>query len=129
MSAVQNTLVFLSVLPIFPFLIVYGVGLWITKDKKRSLMAAIDVTTLFLVFSVAALFNIVFGTKFGIYLIILLLLITMGLIGGAQNRLKGGVNWRRLIRVVWRMTFIGSSIAYLLFTFIGIFSYIFNYMS
>ncbi|MFB5759298.1 DUF3397 domain-containing protein [Paenibacillus medicaginis] len=129
MSTVQNTLVFLSVLPIFPFLIVYGVGLWITKNKKRSLLAAIDVTTLFLIFSVAALFNIVFGTKFGIYLILLVLLITLGLIGSAQNRLKGGVNWSRLIRAVWRITFIGSSIAYFLFTFIGIFSYIINYMS
>ncbi|MDP4096951.1 DUF3397 domain-containing protein [Paenibacillus sp. P96] len=129
MSAVHNTLVFLSVLPFFPFLIVYGVGLWITKNKKRSLLAAIDVTTLFLIVAVAALFNIVFGTQFGIYLISLLLLITLGLIGGAQNRLKGGVNWRRLIRAVWRITFIGTGFAYLLFTFIGIFGYIINYMS
>lgn len=129
MSTMQNTLIFLSALPIFPFLIVYGGGLWITKNKKKSLLVAIDITTLFLVFSVSALFNIVFGTKFGVYFMILLLLIMMGFIGGAQNRIKGEVNWKRLIRAVWRIAFIGSSLAYVLFTFIAIFSYIINYMS
>ena len=51
-----------------------------------------DVTTFFLIFSVSALFNLTFDSNFGFYLTLLLILIALGFIGGAQNRLKGKVD-------------------------------------
>ncbi|MMZ64191.1 hypothetical protein D3C80_1877340 [compost metagenome] len=83
-----------------------------------------DVTTLFLILAVSALFNNVFGSNFGFYLILLILLITLGLIGGAQNRLKGKVDIRRMLRAVWRLTFAGTGIAYVVLFLISFITYI-----
>jgi hypothetical protein len=87
-----------------------------------------DVTTAFLILSVSALFNNIFNTGFGFYLILLLLLIAVGLVGGAQNRIKGGVDLKRMGRAVWRMTFILMSTSYILFTITGLIGYIFKSM-
>lgn len=77
---------------VFPFLIVYWAMYGWKKDKRASLRTAMDVTTVFLIFSVSALFNLTFDSNFGFYLTMILILIALGLIGGAQNRLKGKVD-------------------------------------
>ncbi|WP_138493234.1 DUF3397 domain-containing protein [Paenibacillus pinistramenti] len=114
----------LTVLPIIPFLLVFiGYYAW-KRDKKRSVLLAMDVTTLFLILSVSALFNQIFGTSFGFYLILLFMLVCAGLIGGAQNRIKGKVDPKRLVRAVWRLSFLLTSAAYVIFFIIGLFPYI-----
>lgn len=129
MSIIQGTISTFSILPFFPFLIVFAACRYILKmEKKKSLLAAMDITTAFLIFSVAALFNVIFTSRFGFYLILLLLLLSLGLIGGAQNRIKGKVDGKKLCRVVWRLTFIALILVYILLTIIGIFKNIFNYM-
>lgn len=87
-------------------------------------MLAMDVTTLFLLLSVSALFNILFDVRFGFYFILLIVLISAGLIGGAQNRLKGKVDGRRLFRAVWRLSFFFLCVLYILFLFIVLIQYI-----
>lgn len=89
---------------------------------------AMDVTTFFMLFSVSALFNNTFQSKFGFYLILLMLLIAAGLIGSAQNRWKGKVNGKRLLRAVWRLGFVSMSFGYIIFTFFGLLSYIIKMM-
>lgn len=118
----------MSVAPIIPFVLIYLFVYLRKKDKKQAMRLAMDVTTLFLVFSVSALFNILFQSKFGFYLILLLLLITAGLIGGAQNRWKGHVDGKRLFRAVWRLAFVTTSISYIIFTFSLIILNIFKVM-
>ncbi|AWB46980.1 DUF3397 domain-containing protein [Paenibacillus sp. CAA11] len=113
-----------SVLPFVPFLLVYFIHYYWKRDRKKSLLLAIDVTTFFLILSVSALFNQIFNTGFGIYLFLILMLICIGLIGGAQNRLKGTVNPKRLFRAVWRLSFLVSVIGYILFFLIGLIPYI-----
>lgn len=88
------------------------------KDRKQAVKLAMDVTTLFLLFSVSALFNNTFQSRFGFYLILLVLLIAVGLIGSAQTRWKGKVDVRRLVRVVWRLAFVAMSFCYVVFTFL-----------
>lgn len=83
-----------------------------------------DVSTLFFILAAAALFNIVFKSGFGLYLIVLILLIAAGLIGGAQNRLKGKVDIKRLLRAVWRLAFAGTGVAYVLLFLISFITYI-----
>jgi putative copper export protein len=83
-----------------------------------------DVTTFFLILSVSVLFNNVFHSKFGFYLILLILLIVVGLIGGAQNRLKGKVDVNRMLRAVWRLAFAGAGIVYIVLFLISFFTYI-----
>ncbi|MNO15178.1 hypothetical protein D3C76_48380 [compost metagenome] len=124
MDYIGTLVTVLSIIPIVPFLLVYFISFYLKKDKKRSVMLAMDVTTLFLILAVSALFNIVFGSGFGFYLILLILLIACGLIGGAQTRLKGKVDIRRMLRAVWRLTFAGTGIAYVVLFLISFITYI-----
>ncbi|PRA05502.1 MULTISPECIES: DUF3397 domain-containing protein [unclassified Paenibacillus] len=118
----------LSILPFFPFFLVYwGMYVW-KKDKRNAMRMAMDVTTFFLVFSVSALFNLTFDSSFGFYLTLLLILLALGFIGGAQNRLKGKVDGGRMFRAVWRMAFIIMSFGYILFTLFGLFRYLMKQM-
>ncbi|WP_422660360.1 DUF3397 domain-containing protein [Paenibacillus sp. EC2-1] len=124
----MDLFIVMSVAPIIPFVLIYLFVYLRKKDKKQAMRLAMDVTTLFLVFSVSALFNNLFQSKFGFYLILLLLLITAGLIGGAQNRWKGQVDGKRLFRAVWRLAFVTTSISYIIFTFSLIILNIFKVM-
>ncbi|NWL86827.1 DUF3397 domain-containing protein [Paenibacillus sp. 79R4] len=113
-----------TVLPIIPFFLVYLISIFLKKEKRASLLLAMDVTTFFLILSVSILFNNVFHSQFGFYLILLILLIVVGLIGGAQNRLKGKVDVGRMLRAVWRLTFAGAGIVYIILFLISFFTYI-----
>ena len=44
-------------------------------------------------------------------------LIAAGLIGSAQNRWKGKVNGKRLLRAVWRLGFVSMSFGYIVLHF------------
>ncbi|BFH61468.1 DUF3397 domain-containing protein [Paenibacillus azoreducens] len=129
MDFLKNSFTFLSILPFFPFLLVYFIHYRWKHNKKASLKLAMDVTTLFLIISVSALFNLNFDSKFGFYLILLLLLIAIGLIGSAQTRIKGKLDIQKMAKIIWRMTFVLMSFSYLVFTLIGLFKYIFITMS
>ncbi|WP_410514505.1 DUF3397 domain-containing protein [Paenibacillus sp. BR2-3] len=124
MELLRNSFIALSVIPVFPFLLVYFISIALKRDKKKSFLLAMDVTTLFLLLSVSALFNNIFQSGFGFYLILLIVLIAAGLIGGAQNRLKGKVDGKRLLRAVWRLSFLFMSVGYVLFMLVGLFKYI-----
>jgi len=124
MGFLNNLLFWLIVVPFIPFFLVYFIVIRKGNSRKQAIELAMDVTTFFLIFSVSALFNIIFQSKFGFYLILLLLLIAAGLIGSAQNRWKGRVNGKRLVRAVWRLGFVALSAGYLLFTFFGLLTYI-----
>ncbi|MBP1904361.1 hypothetical protein J2Z32_000978 [Paenibacillus turicensis] len=117
-------LIILSILPVVPFLGVYYFCSYLDYSKKAAIMRAMDVTTFFLIISVSALFNMQFGSNFGFYLILLILLITGGLIGGAQNRKKGKIDMRLLLRAVWRITFAGTGVAYILLFLMSMLTYI-----
>ncbi|WP_098742736.1 DUF3397 domain-containing protein [Paenibacillus sp. EZ-K15] len=128
MGFLQGLFQTLSSFPFIPFLLVYFVVLQRNKNRKQALELAMDVTTFFMLFSVSALFNNTFQSKFGFYLILLMLLVAAGLIGSAQNRWKGKVNGKRLLRAVWRLGFVSMSFGYIIFTFFGVLSYIIKMM-
>lgn len=124
----MDLLIIMSAVPVIPFILVYLIVRQRNKDKKQAIRLAMDVTTVFLLFSVSAIFNIFFQSKFGFYLILLLILITAGLIGGAQNRWKGQVDGKRLLRAVWRLAFVTLSISYIILMVIGLLQYIIKIM-
>lgn len=124
MGLIRDSFITLSVIPIVPFMIIYFIGSRMKKDKRKTFLFAMDVTTIFLLLSVSAIFNILFHNDFGFYLILIIVLICAGLIGGAQNRLKGKVDGKRLFRAVWRLSFFFMSASYFLFMFIGLIRYI-----
>lgn len=49
MGLLMNSVVTLSLIPIIPFLIVYFIGRGLKKDKKKTFMLAMDVTTFFII--------------------------------------------------------------------------------
>ncbi|WP_178023132.1 DUF3397 domain-containing protein [uncultured Paenibacillus sp.] len=124
MEAFVSSFIVLAMLPIIPFGLIYFIHYQVKRDKKAALKLAMDVTTLFLILSVSALFNNVFDSSFGFYLILIILLVVGGLIGGAQTRLKGKVDGRKLLRVVWRLAFAGTGLAYILLFLISFITYI-----
>ncbi|KAA9007615.1 DUF3397 domain-containing protein [Paenibacillus spiritus] len=124
MEFIRNSLGVLSVLPVLPFVLVYGIGRFMKLEKRRCLFLAMDVTTVFLLLSVSALFNNIFDSRFGFFLILLIVLIGAGLIGGAQNRLKGQIDGKRLFRAVWRLSFMLMGAGYVLFMVVGMIKYI-----
>jgi len=67
---------------------------------------AMDLTTPFLIIAVSALYNYIFGSSFGFYLIMLILIVLAGLLGSMQNRKRGRVEPGRLFKGLWRMSFL-----------------------
>lgn len=124
LSLLLNGFIFLSLVPFVPFLITYAINRLKGRPKKLAIGMAMDITTPFLYISVAALFNNTFNTTSGFYIFLLILLLGIGLIGGAQNRLKGKVDYKRLFRAVWRVSFLFLSIGYIVLLITGILKYI-----
>jgi len=119
MSSIWNALVqayaFLATVPVIPFLLVYLVVTIRGGDRRSAVRLSMDVTTAFLFGCVASLLNDRFHTEFGPFFLLLVMLIGGGLIGSAQNRVRGKVDPKKLVRAVWRMSFFGLSLLYIVF--------------
>jgi hypothetical protein len=118
MSSIWDSLVHayavLAVVPIVPFLLVFFVVSIRNGDRKKAFRMAMDVTNAFLIGCVAMLINSRLNTHFGLFFLILLLLIGGGLIGNAQNRVRGKVDVSKLVRAVWRLSFFLMTVLYVL---------------
>ncbi len=82
-----------------------------------------DITTFFLVGSVAQMWDRLFAASFGFWLIILVILISFGLLGGYQNRIRGSANLLKVTRVVWRFSFLFLFAIYFILVFSNIVKY------
>jgi hypothetical protein len=120
-NAVKHAYAAIAFIPVFPFLVVYFSMSWRGGNRKQAVRTAMDVTTIFLISVVAVLIDMTFGTSFGLYLLILVILIGAGLIGNAQNRVRGKVDVAKVIRSIWRLSFFGMSALYILLMFIQLF--------
>lgn len=105
---------FMAVLPFIPFAAVYLIGLRRGMEKKTAVQLAMDITNLFLIGIVVSRLNDRMGSGFGLYLILLFMLILAGLIGGAQNRKRGKIEPVRIVRAVWRLSFFALAFLYIL---------------
>jgi len=124
MGSIWNALVqsyaFLATVPIIPFILVFVIMTIRGNDKKSSIQLSMDVTTAFLFGCVASLLNDRLGTSFGPFFLLLIMLIGGGLIGNAQNRARGKVDPRKLLRAVWRLSFFGLSVLYIILMLLAI---------
>ncbi|WP_336786348.1 DUF3397 domain-containing protein [Paenibacillus sp. MMO-177] len=125
-DSIKYVYAYLAVIPVIPFLLVYfGYGMF-SDDRKKAFQLAMDVTTALLIGCVAVLFDSIFNSSFGLYAIILFMLLGGGLLGNMQFRKRGNVNVKRVFRAVWRLGFFAMSMAYLLLMFIAIGQKIFS---
>ncbi|WP_372630752.1 DUF3397 domain-containing protein [Cohnella sp.] len=124
MSSIWNALVqayaFLATVPVIPFILVYVIMTVRGNDKKNAIQLSMDITTVFLFGVVAHLLNERLGTSFGPFFLLLVMLIGGGLIGNAQNRVRGKVDPKKLVRAIWRLSFFGLSVLYIFLMFLAI---------
>ena len=104
----------IAIIPVVPFITVLVCYSLFTGDRKRAMRLAMDISTIFLIGVVAALFNMAFGSEFGIYGIFLIMLIGGGLLGNAQFRKRGKVDAKKIVTMVWRLTFFAMSVFYII---------------
>ncbi|MNI04766.1 hypothetical protein D3C73_576980 [compost metagenome] len=109
-----------AIIPILTFIFVWLIAYFFVKDKKLSTRVSMDITTFFLIGSVTTLWNRLFGTQFGFWLILLVLLIGFGLIGGYQTKEKGQTDLLKVSRLVWRLSFVGLTVLYVILFLINI---------
>jgi hypothetical protein len=115
----------LAVLPFLSFCLIWIVFFFVYKDKKRALRMSIDITTFLLIGAVSGMIDATFASQFGgFWMILLFFLILAGLLGNAQNRLKGQINVKKLVRAVWRLGFVALGSLYVILLFAGIIKYI-----
>jgi hypothetical protein len=113
-NALTEAYMVLAGLPFIPFMIVYLVGVMRGMEKKKAIRLAMDITTVFLLGIVAALLSKLSGSSFGFYFIVLVMLIGAGLIGNAQNRIRGKINPSKIFRAIWRLSFFAMALLYIL---------------
>jgi len=104
----------MAALPFIPFLIVYFVSVSRGRQKKDAIRLAMDITTVFLIGIVSALISKRTGSSLGFFVILLVMLIGAGLIGNAQNRVRGAIDPSRIFRAVWRLSFFAMAALYVL---------------
>ena len=106
----------MSTVPFIPFLIVFFAYGLFEKERKQVIRVSMDVSTIFFILNVAAMFNTLFHSTFGLYGILLFMLIGGGLLGNALYRKHGNVQWSKILRIVWRITFFITVLLYVIFT-------------
>ena len=114
----RYTFTSLATFPIIPFLITFFAYGLFQSDKKIVIRLAMDVTTVFLLFNIGALFNNIFNSELGLYLLLILMLIAAGLLGNALYRKHGQLLWKRVLRIIWRLTFFLTAILHIIFMLI-----------
>ncbi|MBM7565693.1 DUF3397 domain-containing protein [Paenibacillus sacheonensis] len=119
-ESIKHVYAISAVLPVIPFLLVYFGYASVTGDRKKAFRMAMDITTALLIGCVAVLFNETFDSSFGLYGILLILLLGGGLLGNVQYRSKGTLNMQRIMRAIWRLGFFLMSFCYVILMCIGI---------
>ncbi|WP_253735733.1 DUF3397 family protein [Paenibacillus sp. FJAT-26967] len=117
-ESLSNLYAALAMLPILSFVLIWIIVYAFTKHKKKSVRITMDITTFLLLGSVASLWNQIFVSSFGLWFLLLLILIVFGLIGGYHTDKKGKVELGKSLRIVWRLSFMGLTVLYVMFMFI-----------
>lgn len=123
---IKNSIAAIAIVPILPFVITYISYSFLAHDRKKSIRMAMDVSTFFFLICVSALFNYLFNSSFGLYGILLVMLIGAGFLGNGQYRKNGTIAWKRIVKVIWRLTFFVTVTLYILLGLFALFKIMFT---
>lgn len=118
-SLFVNVFAAMAAIPFLSFALVYIITLRLTQQKKRAMHWSMDVTTVLLIMAVGALWQYIWGSSVGWWVLLGLLLLLYVTLALLQIWLKGKLDWERLGRGGWRLSFILFSTLYLIFFVIG----------
>ena len=107
----------LAYIPHLSFIVIWFLIYFIKKDKKKSTRLAIDITTVLLLGTVAIQMHSIFGSWFGFWLMLFMILLITGIIGRQQNDLRGVVHLPRILKILSRIGFVVLSFIYVVLLF------------
>jgi hypothetical protein len=109
------------VLPFVGFGLVYGLlRLWL-RDRKKSLLWAINVTNIFLIEAVVVFYSEIWPRAVSAWWwIVLLFLSVASVLGWLQYRLRGKLSLRKIGITTWRILFLILCCAYIVLFTTGI---------
>ncbi|SDC73571.1 Protein of unknown function [Paenibacillus sp. UNCCL117] len=113
----------LALVPFVVFFITWLIVYYNKRDKRKATHLSMDVTTLFLIGSVAYMSRNLFNSAFLLWMIVLLFLVAAGLLGSMQNRLKGRVDLKKIARTLSRLGFLVLTACYVMLLVVGIGKY------
>ncbi|MBO8162249.1 MAG: DUF3397 family protein [Brevibacillus sp.] len=121
MTILANLWGLIIVLPFVGFALVYTVlRLW-TKDRRRSLQWAVNISNIFLIEAVVVYHGAIWPDAWSAWWwIILLFLLIASLLGWLQLRLRGKLSLVKIGFSTWRLSFVILCLAYFLLLTTGI---------
>jgi hypothetical protein len=110
------------VVPFGTFISIYFFLIWKKKSKKDAATYAVNITTFFLIVAVIMMHGLIKEPESlgAIWWVILFFLMTGGLIGWLQFKVKGRMDVPKILRAVWRLAFVCFTIMYFFLFFTGI---------
>lgn len=119
-NVLSNLFAFIVTLPFVGFLLLY-VGFYLYFENRRSAIRwSMDITTFFLILSISIMYNKIFSSSFGFWLVIAVFLVLLGMIGGLQNQIRGTLHLAKMLRGAWRLGFVFLAFSYVLLFVWGI---------
>ncbi len=117
-----------TILALVPFVVFFITWLIVynsKRDKRKATHLSMDLTTVFLIGSVGYMSRNLFNSSLLLWLIILLFLIAAGLLGSMQNRMKGRIDLKKIVRTLSRLGFLVLTTCYVMLVVVGIGKYMF----
>ncbi|OIJ13266.1 hypothetical protein BKP37_12250 [Anaerobacillus alkalilacustris] len=111
-------------LPLLAFYFVYIISVKTTKNKRRSIKLAVDVTTILFIFAVYYIAYELWA--FSLFWLILIAILIVAIIFTIIHwKLYKDIELKKLIKGIWRLNFLLFLIVYFLLSIYGLFSRIF----
>lgn len=111
---------FLSI-PILGFLLIFILFKVVSKNTRRSVHRALDYTTILFIISVYFLMKTIWGNSFFGFILLVMIMIAIGFVL-VHWKVKGDIEFKRVLKGFWRFNFILFFLAYVSLTLYGLIS-------
>jgi hypothetical protein len=106
-------------IPLLGYIIVFMISKLVTKQHRRSVQMAIDVTTLLLVISVHYFIIAIWGRSF-LWVILLIMILVAIVFVITHWKLKREIQFKKVFKGFWRFNFLLFSFAYIILLVYGL---------
>ncbi|MFV9510000.1 DUF3397 family protein [Tepidibacillus sp. LV47] len=121
MEAFIKTYALIATIPFISFFLIYYLLLFAGKKKRTAREFAIHFTTFLLYGAVSAEINSILHSKLGFLWSFLWILLIFFIIGYLQKKVRGVLNYKKIITSTSKLSFISLSFFYFLFFLVGLF--------
>jgi len=108
-----------ATIPILSFFLLYFLFISLNISKKSALNYAIYITTVFLISATSSQIKVIFGFEYGLWLILIWVLLIFSTLGLLQWKIKGYLKWKKILFSTLKLTFFSLSFFYIIFFIIG----------